>query len=109
MKVNIDITKTMTNDERNITIEGQPLEWADDYIYLEQLIIPNKENQYEEIVRRMGLTWATYGKLKYILKNKKEVQLHMKTKVFHNAYCQSRHTLLKCGNWQERWWIWYDC
>ena len=40
-------------------------------IYLRQRIKLNRENQVTEIVRRIKLSWAGFGKLRDILENKK--------------------------------------
>ncbi|KAB0800387.1 hypothetical protein PPYR_06127 [Photinus pyralis] len=61
--------------------ESDHVEAVNDYIYLGQIIKINKENQPTEVTRGTRLAWAGFGKLKWVLKNKKIPQ-YLKTRVF---------------------------
>lgn len=41
-----------------------------------------RQNQSIEVKRRVGQSWAAFGKLSTVLKNK-DIQLYLKTKVFN--------------------------
>ncbi|CAG9835439.1 unnamed protein product [Diabrotica balteata] len=86
LNMNYSKTKTITNTDEDITMRiGQDeIEQVKDYIYLGQTIKLNKENQTAEIKRRVRLAWAAFGKLSYILKNKRYPQ-HLKTKVYNQC------------------------
>lgn len=62
--------RTNTQEKLEIALEGEQLEYALEYVYLSQIIKPNKKNQKAEIIRRIKLGWAASAKLRYILPNK---------------------------------------
>ncbi|XP_030766839.1 uncharacterized protein LOC115890677 [Sitophilus oryzae] len=82
--MNYTKTKIITNTDENITtrINQEKIERVEEYIYLGQMIKLKKENQTAEIKRRVRLAWAAFGKLSYILKNKRYPQ-YLKTKVYN--------------------------
>ena len=85
LKMNYTKTKTMTNTNENadiVLLSGQTISETNQYVYLGQLVKLNKENQTEEIRRRIRLSWAAFGKLSFILKNKKYPQ-YLKSKIFN--------------------------
>lgn len=86
LKMNYNKTKTMTNTDENtaITMGENTIEQVGEYIYLGQLIKLNKENQTAEIKRRVRLAWAAFGKLSFVLKNKKYPQ-YLKTRIFNQC------------------------
>ena len=73
----------MTNTGENMIIKtnGERLEKVEEYIYLGQRIKLNRENQEAEVMRRIKLSWAAFGKLRDIMENKKLAQ-NQKTRVF---------------------------
>lgn len=70
----------MTNieDVSSILANGHTIEQISEYTYLGQALKLGKDNQYAEITRRIRLAWAGFGKLAWILKNRKILQ-HMKS------------------------------
>ena len=76
LQMTINKTKIMTNTGENINIKinGERLEQVEEYVYLGQTIKLNRENQEAEIVRRIKLSWAEFGKLRDKLENKKHAQ-----------------------------------
>ena len=77
---------TNTGENINIKINGQRLEQVEEYIYILLIYIGqrmklNRENQEAEIVRKIKLSWAAFGKLRGILENKNLAQ-HQNTRVF---------------------------
>lgn len=62
-----------------LTIEGKEREKVDEYVYLGHQIKLWKENQKVEITSRVGMTWAAFGKLRFILKNP-DIPLNLKRK-----------------------------
>lgn len=82
LQMNMSKTRYMTNqhnnNEESITIDEQDIEKVETYIYLGQAVTAEKLNQEKEISRRIKLTWAAYGKLKYILNMKIPVRLKIK-------------------------------
>lgn len=81
LKMNEKKTKIMSQAGIRISIENHQIENVSEYIYLGHLIKLNKENQTKEITRRIGLTWAAFGKMGYILKNSK-IPINLKRKVY---------------------------
>ena len=69
LKMNLQKTKIMSPKNMVVTIDNHTLEIVEEYVYLEHNIKLGKENQTAEITRRIGLTWAAFGKLSYILRN----------------------------------------
>ena len=68
-----------TGENINIRINGERLEQVEKYVYRGQRIKLNRENREAEIVRRIKLSWAAFGKLRDILENKKLAH-HQKNK-----------------------------
>ena len=83
LRMNYSKTKTMTNTEESATINfgTNTIEQTEEYIYLGQLVKLNKENQTVELKRRIRLAWVAFGKLSFILRNKKYPQ-YLKTRVY---------------------------
>lgn len=74
----------MSPDALRISIENHILEVVEHYIYLGHSIKLGKENQTTEITRRIGLTWAAFGKLGFILKNL-AMPINLKRKVYESC------------------------
>jgi len=75
----------MTNQQEEliITVAQENIEQVTEYVYLVEIIKPNKENQTEEIKK---LAWASFGKLFYIIKNKKYPQYQKKQRSFYSLF-----------------------
>jgi hypothetical protein len=81
LKMNLDKTKILSNSLENITIDNINVEKVEQYIYLGHAIKNEKENQTLEIKRRTQLSWAAFGKLSFILKDRK-IPIHLKRKTY---------------------------
>ena len=59
LKINIERTKVMTNNKiqqnNNIRLKGEQIEFAENYVYLSQNINLRDKNQDKEIQRRIQL------------------------------------------------------
>ncbi|GBP07065.1 LINE-1 retrotransposable element ORF2 protein [Eumeta japonica] len=70
LEINISKTKMMTNSVPvDITINGQKLEYVEEYVYLGQIISPNDQTS-KEINKRIATGWNKYWALKEITKSK---------------------------------------
>jgi hypothetical protein len=85
LKINFEKTKLMTNlvMSGNITIDNNTIQQTDTYKYLGHEIKINRDNQTNEIQRRIGLTWAAFGKLSHILKS--SIPMCLKRKVYNQC------------------------
>lgn len=81
LKINMTKTQIMTNLvlNRNVSIAGRDIEQTVAYKYLGHEIRLGRDNQTCELPRRIGLTWAAFGKLNYIFKSSLPVCLKRKT------------------------------
>ncbi|RVE53061.1 hypothetical protein evm_002359 [Chilo suppressalis] len=70
LEMNLSKTKIMTNDPIPFTIKVNQsvIEKVEKYVYLGQEIKMGKENQLNEIDRRIRLMWAAYAKLGFAFK-----------------------------------------
>lgn len=84
LQMNLQKTKVLSHENISITVDGVSLEKVDEYIYLGHKIKLGRENQNEEISRRIGLSWAAFGNLKYIFDDKK-IPINLKRKVFNSC------------------------
>ncbi|CAG9826377.1 unnamed protein product [Diabrotica balteata] len=57
------------------------------YKYLDHEIRIGKDNQTVEILRRIRLTWAAFGKLNHIFKSS-DIPICLKRKSFNQCVCQ---------------------
>ena len=82
LKINTTKTEFMTNlvPSQNLLLQGKEVFQVTSYKYLGHEIRIGRDNQTCEIERRIGLSWAAYGKLKHIFKS--EIPLCLKRKVF---------------------------
>lgn len=82
LKINTGKTKFMTNlvASENITVNNTNIEQVYSYKYLGHEIRLGRDNQTCEIGRRIGLTWAAFGRLSYILRS--DIPMCLKRKVF---------------------------
>lgn len=81
LEINSSKTKMMTNSfPRDITVNGQKLEYVEEYVYLGQIISPN-DQMSKEIEKRIATGWKTYWALKEITKSK-EISIKIKKKTF---------------------------
>lgn len=78
LEINFDKTKVITNNTLTpIQINGQNVEYVNDYLYLgKQLSF--REIDSEEVERRIGSAWKRYWSLKHILKSKLPIKLKKK-------------------------------
>ncbi|XP_030747772.1 transcription factor IIIB 90 kDa subunit-like [Sitophilus oryzae] len=67
----------------NVSVDGANIEQVYSYKYLGHEITIGRDNQTHEIQRRVGLTWAAFGKLRYVLKS--DLPMCLKRKVFHQC------------------------
>ena len=84
MIINKSKTKVMINTkatERNIKMGNEVIDLVDSYIYLEQRVSLKECNQAGEIIRRIPLGWAAFGKHRNILKS--NLPVNLKTKIFN--------------------------
>lgn len=84
LTMNLEKTKIMTTEKRNIHIEGHIIPKTEEYIYLGHEIHLGKPNQSAEVTRRIRLTWAAVGKLKNVIHNK-DIPINLKRKVFNSC------------------------
>ena len=84
LKMNLVKTKILSSENVHIEIENQILEVVDHYVYLGHNIKLGKDNQTSEIKRRVGLTWAAFGKLRFILNNEK-IPINLKREVYESC------------------------
>lgn len=82
LKINFSKTQYMTNLvlAKNISTYGTQIEQVYAYKYLGHEIKLGRDNQTAELNRRIGLTWAAYGKLKEVFKS--DIPMCLKRKVF---------------------------
>lgn len=85
LKINFEKTNIMTNlvMSDNINIDNNIIQQVHTYKYLGHEIKIGKDNQTHEISRRIGLTWAAFGKLGYILRS--NVPMCLKRKVYNQC------------------------
>lgn len=85
LKINISKTQVMTNlvIGGGIYINQYQIEETTAYKYLGHEIRISRDNQTCELNRRIGLTWAAYGRLKYIFKG--ALPICLKRKVFNQC------------------------
>lgn len=77
-------TKAMTNSRQEpIRIDGNEIEYVNEYIYLGQIISPTDLTS-KEIDRRIGNAWKQYWSLKEIMKNK-HINITIKRKLFDTS------------------------
>ena len=77
LEMKLDKTKVMTTeckDSTKITVGGTEIERVSKYVYLGQEMKIGKENQTNEINRRIRLGWAAYSRLSFVFQMKLSVQ-----------------------------------
>jgi len=86
LKMNLKKTQVMLNDladiGEDITLDGEPLEQVDRYIYLGQLITMDS-NKDAEIRRRISLGWQAFGRASSIFKS--NMPMCQKRKVYNQC------------------------
>lgn len=84
LQMNLTKTMAMTNRGRRvITINGEPLEYTDKYIYLGKQISFDRKSNELEVERRVQQTWNKYWSLKEIFKS--NLPITIKTKVMNSS------------------------
>ena len=85
LNINIGKTKFMTNlvASKNLTVSNLNIEQVYSYKYLGHEIRLGRDNQTCELDRRIGLTWAAFGKLSHILKS--DIPMCLKRKVYNQC------------------------
>lgn len=84
LQMNTLKTKLMTNQQKDsVVVNGNTLEYVDEYIYLGQ-IISTEQQTSKEIERRICNSWKSYWALKEVMKNK-EVPTTHKSKIFNTC------------------------
>lgn len=71
LSMNLQKTKIMSTNNIQITLGNTNIQTVNEYIYLEHNIKLGKLNQTAEVTRRIGLSWAAFGRLNYILRDTK--------------------------------------
>jgi hypothetical protein len=82
--MNVSKTKVMSPTPTQVIIGGREIENVKEYVYLGHKLVLGKENQSAELRRRIGLSWAAFGRLRYIFKNKR-LPINLKRKVFETC------------------------
>ncbi|KAJ4437180.1 hypothetical protein ANN_17315 [Periplaneta americana] len=115
LSMNPEKTKLTTNaSEDRIHLNGQPLEYVEDYIYLGQNLSFSR-NSEKEIKRRISMAWKKFWSLKFILTDKFQ-KLSLKVETLEKCIlpvllygCQTwsltskqRRTLQTCQRSMER-------
>ncbi|KAJ8727495.1 hypothetical protein PYW07_001614 [Mythimna separata] len=76
LKMNETKTKIMTNSNINpINLNGKPLEYVNNYIYLGKQLSFEDKSEELEVDRRINMSWKKFWSLKEILKGKYPVHL----------------------------------
>lgn len=85
LKINTSKTEFMTNlvPNQNLQLEGKHILQVTSYKYLGHEIRIGRDNQTREIERRVGLTWAAFGKLKHVFKA--DIPMCLKRRVFNQC------------------------
>lgn len=84
LKININKTKYLTNDvhqNQYITLNNQPMERVQSFVYLGQKIEITKNNLTADLARRISLGWSTFGKMQNIFKS--DLPNTIKSQVFN--------------------------
>ena len=84
LRMNLSKIKIMSDIITDIIIEHRIVENVNEYVYLVHAIKLVKKNQTAEINRRIGLTWAAVGRLRYILKDG-TIPINLKRKVYESC------------------------
>ena len=84
LRMNLSKTKIMSDTTTDIIIEHRIVENVNEYVYLCHAIKLSKKNQTAEINRRISLTWAAFGRLRYILKDG-TIPINLKKKVYESC------------------------
>ena len=74
----------MSDTTTDIIIAHRSVENVNEYVYLGHTIKLGKKNQTAEISRIIGLTWAAFGRLRYILKDE-TIPINLKRKVYESC------------------------
>jgi len=71
LKINFSKTQSMTNlvHAKNISVDGKDIEPVTSYKHLGHEMKIARDNQTCELVRRISLTWAAFGKLRDLLRS----------------------------------------
>jgi exonuclease III len=84
LTINTTKTKIMTNNVYEpIIVEGEEIEYVQDYVYLGQVISPEQQ-MLKELERRITNTWRKYWSMKEIMKNK-SVPMEIKAKLYNTC------------------------
>lgn len=67
----------MANTQNNefLHIDNEEIKRVDEYIYLRQAIMINKNYQNKDIKKRVCLAWAAFSKLSFVLKDNSQQSL----------------------------------
>ncbi|KAH1015706.1 hypothetical protein HUJ04_007048 [Dendroctonus ponderosae] len=85
LEINLDKTKVLSHSRIAMTVNSFVLEVVERYVYLGHTIMLGAENQTAQISRRIGLSWAAFGKLGHILKDIyiPNIPISLKRKVYN--------------------------
>lgn len=84
LEMNLQKTKLMTNSLKSpIKIRNENLEYVDTYIYLGKQVSFHRNNNLEEITRRINMTWQKYWAHKEIMKG--DMALSVKKKIIDSG------------------------
>lgn len=97
LELNAKKTKIMTNSIKiPINVNTTQLEYVQDYIYLGKQIAFTKSRHYDEINRRINITWSKFWSYKEVLKSNLPIKL--KKKVLDTC-------ILPCLSYGSQTWI----
>ena len=78
MKINVGKCKVISNDQRNIMIEGNPVDKVTEFTFLGS-VIPGSES---DVKRRIMLASSAFGRLKESIWSKKNISRNLKMRLY---------------------------
>lgn len=79
LEMNISKTKVMSNRHKSpIVVNNNTIDYVDDYIYLGKQVSFRKNNNIEEIDRRISITWKKFWAYKEVMKSNMDLKLKKK-------------------------------
>jgi len=69
LTMNLQKIQIISTNNSQMTFGKVTIQNVEKYVYLSHIIRLGKQNQAAEIARRVGLSWAALGRLRYILRD----------------------------------------